>query len=130
MSSTLTIPCDHCMNGQVEGEDGYSINCGSCLGRGTVQVTTMGGPVAYVHTPLHHDEAFVYVCAVRYALNRQTYAGGIVIDALLEVVDRLPYKDRKLLEKEIADALFKHEVDAVHREAWQGVVTKLQQVEE
>lgn len=121
MKHTITVPCDRCHGEghfwEAEGE--APVPCGSCQGQGHVEVDAV---------PLTPNEAFVYVCAVRYALNRQTYAGGIVIEALTAVVDRMPYQDRKLLEREIADALFRHEVDTVHRTAWQGVVDRLRAI--
>lgn len=104
-----SVPCDRCVDGEP---------CGSCLNQRHVTVD-----------PLTPDEAFLYVCAVRYAINRQTYAGGIVIQELQKAIPRLPYSDRKLLEKEIADALFKGEVDSVYRAQWEDVVEQLRQTE-
>lgn len=121
---TITVACDRCQGKgviwQTIVDDSVAAQrsqpCPSCLNQGHVEEQIV---------PLPSDEAFVYICATRYALNRQTYAGGIVIDALLRVAPRMEYTDRKLLEKEIADALFRDEVDKVHRVKWEGMVDTL-----
>ena len=95
--------------------------CPSCLGQRHVEVDI---------GPLTSNEAFIYICAARYSIARPTYAGGIVIEELQRVIPRLPYSDRKLLEREISDALFKGEVDAPHKEAWQKVVDALRLTED
>ena len=66
--------------------------------------------------------------AMRYAIDRRTAAGSIVIDQLTEVIDRVPYADRKQLETEIADALFKDTVDPLMRAQWEDLITTIQSV--
>ena len=121
--SKPSVPCDRCggsgtvlVSVMVGGHD--TLPCTSCQGQGHVSVD-----------PMTDNEAFIYCCATRYALNRQTYAGGIVIGELLKALPRIPYNDRKVLEREIADALFRNEVDAIHRADWQAVVDAIRQQE-
>ena len=123
--SRPSVPCDRCGgSGTVtfyevgSGRPIDTLPCTSCQGQAHVSVD-----------PMTDNEAFIYVCATRYALNRQTYAGGIVIGELLKALPRIPYNDRKVLEREIADALFRNEVDAIHRADWQAVVDAIRQQE-
>jgi hypothetical protein len=122
----MTIPCDRChATGVVDvyevGSGGdTTAPCGSCQGQCHVESDII---------LLTSNEAFIYVCATRYAINRMTYAGGIVIQELLRVIPHLPYNDRKLLETEIADALFRNAVDSVHRSEWEKVVDALRVAE-
>lgn len=115
---TVTVSCDYCTgSGRCDHPDRL---CPSCLGQGHLEQDVR---------PLTPNEAFLYFAATRYAINRQSYAGGIVVEELRKVLHRLTYADRKLLEKEISDALFKGEVDSVHRAQWQEVVDQLRQTE-
>lgn len=116
--TTVTKKCEYCDGtGKLEYPDRF---CPHCLGQGHSEYTV---------APLSVNESFLYFAAMRYAINRQTYAGSIVIEELRKVLPRMSYADRKLLEKEIADALFKGEVDPAHKTAWEGLVTDIQRVE-
>lgn len=52
-----------------------------------------------------------------------------IILGLTAALPKLPYGDRKTLERTISDALFSNSVDAVHREAWTKLVDTLRQTE-
>ena len=130
--TTVTVPCDRCegvgvVPNPVRDEPLGNVTCPSCQGQCHVEITLLPNRMVPPRStmPLTPEEAFIYVCAVRYAINRQTYAGGIVVQELQKVIHRMPYSDRKLLEKEIADALFKGEVDSVHRAQWEAIVDQL-----
>lgn len=115
---TVTMPCEFC-----EGK-GTCTNpdrlCPHCLGQCHVEREI---------APLTENESFVYFAAVRYSLPRQTFAGSIVVDELRKVLPRMTYADRKLLEKEVSDALFKGTVDPLTRGQWEALVTDIQRVE-
>lgn len=134
--TTVTVPCDRCegvgvVPNPVRDEPLGNVTCPSCQGQCHVEITLLPNRMVPPRStmPLTPEEAFLYVCAVRYAINRQTYAGGIVIQELQKVIPRLPYSDRKLLETAIADALFKGEIEPACRPAWEQLVDTLRQTE-
>lgn len=115
---TRTMPCEYCEGtGRCQFPDRL---CPHCLGQGHTEHEVV---------PLTPNEAFIYFAATRYALPRQTFAGSIVIEELQKVLHRMPYADRKLLEKEVSDALFKHEVDPLTRVQWEALVETIRQTE-
>lgn len=116
MSHSVAVQCDRCggtgrlvtkfSTGDTEGN---IQPCGTCLGQGHLLVDAAPVPTATAGIP-HPD-----------------FARAIAM--LSSVVAKIPYGDRKRLETEIADALFKGEVDPAHKTAWEGLVADIQRVE-
>lgn len=114
-----TVPCDACdgVGMYCASADTEPLTCMSCQGQGHIEVNALTRP-----------EVICYLLATRCALGQQTYMGQHVIAGLTAVVDRMPYEDRKVLETEIADALFAHRVDPSLRGQWEGLVERIRRV--
>lgn len=103
---TKTIQCERCEGkGEVcdyeVGSGGQHMwQCGACLGKGCVEQEVVPP-----------DPSFSRAIAM-----------------LTSVIPKIPYADRKRLETEISDALFKGEV--TDKEAWEKVVDTLRLTED
>lgn len=56
-------------------------------------------------TSAAENRSAVYVCAVRYALGRQTYMPELVAGQVANDVDRIIPSDRKVIARDIRDEL-------------------------
>lgn len=70
-------------------------------------------------------------CAFRYALGRQTYIVGVIVETLLDYMDRLGDHPRALMETEIREAIEKGRAgDECDVAEWRKVLAALERRKE
>ena len=63
-------------------------------------------------------EVYLLIAATRYQLYRRSYGSGIVADMIVAAADTLSPSDREVIARDIREALYGDDADAINTLDW------------